>query len=352
MPQCTTDRLCSDASGDANRQRNSWLHQSHGEAVSVRLLLTYLVVTSICSNCGHSARHENISSIRGTWHRCSRCNYAWRGLRQTAAALLRRPRRAEVAHADSQPLAKLPKGTRLSASGGRLPDQELSGDEHWLAGVEERFDAGGDLTADAPVASDMPARDPDPQVAPERQPARALTADTHDAERPNDSADPAEHWLAGVEAAYEDGCVSEQTPRATECEAPAESGSATVRRSDPEEVPASRNTRVEMDQWLDDMEEEVPLLGPADRRERQEKRTEAKRRPGIGHPDVLGDPALQDNRPAPAVAMADLVSQLGAMDADLVRVGYTFARCDAAFSRLVSRWHPGAAPVGPTAGGR
>ena len=373
--------------GNKNRQRSGGLRQSRGEAVAgMRLASTKLVMTTTCSNCGNFDAHEKIRSIGGTWHRCARCNHAWRGLGHVLAAMLRRPQldpfaQAEVVNRDCQPLPEqaraarpepatsmapgssgvvrrtaAPTARRLSSSDARLSDQGLSVDEHWLAVVEARFDGSRELTVDASVASDMPARDPDPRVEPERQPARALKADAHRVARPQVSMDPTgDHWLAGVEVAYEQGYVSEETPSATGCPTLDESSSVTVCRSDPEDVPAPLDTRVEMDDWFDDMEEVIPLQRPdADVRcrvERRENDTEA-RRPSICHPDAPGVAALQDNRPAPAVPVAVLVSQLGEMDADLVRVRDIFARSDAVFSRIVSRWHPGAVPVGPAAGGR
>ncbi|TDI20662.1 MAG: hypothetical protein E2P06_14960 [Acidobacteria bacterium] len=58
-----------------------------------------------------------------------------------------------------------------------------------------------------------------------------------------------------------------------------------------------------------------------------------------------GATALQDDHPASAAPLSVSLAQLGAMDADLLQVGNTFARSDAAFLRLVSRWHPVAVPV-------
>ena len=273
------------------------------------------------------ARDDQIA--RGTWYRCNRCDYAWRGVGQTVKAMLRRPPLdAEVVKSDVQPLPELaraprpeptrstapsaggavrrtaaPTTRRLSSSDARLPDQGLKVDEHWLAGVEARFEASGvtkagrALTVDASVASDVPARDPDPRVAPEPQPGQATKANAHRVDRPQVSMDPTgDHWLAGVEAAYELGYVSQERPSATGCPAPDESSSVSVCRSEAEDVPASLDIRVEMDDWFDDMEEVIPLLDC--RVERPEHDTEA-RRPGVRHPAVPGVTALQDHRKAP-----------------------------------------------------
>ena len=66
---------------------------------------------------------------------------------------------------------------------------------------------------------------------------------------------------------------------------------------------------------------------------------------GPGAKEEPGATALQDDHPASAAPLSVSLAQLGAMDADLLQVGNTFARSDAAFLRLVSRWHPVAVPV-------
>ena len=240
----------------------------------------------------------------------------------------------------------------------RSPDQERRGDGHWLADVEARFDGGREVTVDASVANSSPASAPDSQTGAKRQPVRGLKAEPGDGEQPDDSVAPAvDHWLADVEATYEretsvdptadnwlagvepadvQGDARDETPSTAECQTPGE-------------------TRVKLDDWFDDMEEVVPLQRPAAdvRRhvERREQNTEAGQ-PGIRHPDVPVRAARHDTIPATAVPVADIVSRLSDMDADLVRVGNTFTKSDAAFSRLVSRWHPGAVSVGRPAAER
>ena len=118
------------------------------------------------------------------------------------------------------------------------------------------------------------------------------------------------HWLAGLEAADEPGDVHEESPRAGGCSTPVQSRSATAWEAGPEASPTPTEGRPEMDDQLDSKED------------------------------------------VPPVALAGLVAQLGEMDADLIRVRVSLANSDAAFSRVVSRWHPVAVPTRLLTGGR
>ena len=202
--------------------------------------------------------------------------------------MLRRPRRDPLAQVEpdmATSMAPTTSGTarapgapttrRLSPAGTRESDQELTGIFHWLADVETRFDGKHDVSVNASVGNSGHASNPDPQVATERKLVGALATVSNDGDHPKESVHPGEdHWLAGVEAAFERGIVSEETPRATDCPTTREAAAATVGLPAPENVPAPRQTRVAMDEWFDDMEEKVlPLQGPgADARGDVERR--------------------------------------------------------------------------------
>ena len=174
-------------------------------------------MNTTCLHCGASDVHEKIVSVGGTWHRCAKCNYAWRGLGQNVASMFRRPRRDALTQAGPCPATSLAPATEGAApateapaarphasADPRSPDQERRGDGHWLADVEARFDGGREVTVDASVANSSPASAPDSQTGAKRQPVRGLKAEPGDGEQPDDSVAPAvDHWLADVEATYE-----------------------------------------------------------------------------------------------------------------------------------------------------
>ena len=184
-------------------------------------------------------------------------------------------------------------------------------DEPWLTGLEARL-----------ASSDTLEKAPDPRVS-------------------------VEHWLAGLEAADQQRAVNEESPSTAGCSAPVESRSATAWTAAPEDPPTPSESRPEMDDWLDSMEDVLAVV--RDRRGAPSKRRAfdaATARTDEPHPDEPGAAAPHDDQPAPVPTLAEHVARLGDMDVALSRVKVSLANSDAAFTRVVSRWHPVAMPAG------
>ena len=211
----------------------------------------------------------------------------------------------------------------VSSSRTPVLKPRATADEHWLAGLEARLADHHEGPVAVSAASDTSATVPDPEVA-------------------------VGHWLAGLEAADEQD-VHKASPSTAACSAPVESRLATARSADPEDPPSPVDSRPELDDWLDSVEVVAAVM--SDRRGVRVKRRTgdiATARADERHPDELGVAPPHDDhddQPATALTLAELVARLGDMAADLSRVEVSLSNSDAAFSRVVNRWHPVAVPL-------
>ena len=310
----------------------------------------WLVVTSTCSYCGHRAAHERFRSIGGTWRRCGRCNYAWRGLGQSLAAVFARPllgacARAPVIDRDFQPLSTLSAVTRAprpapaalqhhSSSQASGSDQGPTGAEDWLADVEARFAGEHHGTQ-----SGSGANDPVAPISISRAAARRLdtttTANATETYQTDALVDPDwDHWLACLEAGYERTDV-EGTSNAA-------ASPVDVARSELADIPTSGERRPGLDSWLDTVD--GLSLGCRDAevgRHGERPVEDSGPRSCVDRPDEPCAPVLlQSRRPAPIMPVVTAVARLGEMDATLRLVGEALTRGETAYQRLVSRWTP------------
>ena len=283
-----------------------------------------------------------VSSIGGTWHRCARCHYAWRGLGPVLAAVPSRPQldasaQPEVVDRDVQPLSKLSDLARVgrpapTISQAQLSDQGPSVDQRWLADVEAHFERSHNSTVESS------------SVAVEQSASEDLPT-------PHDTHPELDDWLDRLEDASPVRCPDAEVRHHVERWAD-DAEPARPRIHQPDEPGAialqDDHQASELDDLFDRLEEASPVPCPdAEVRHHVERRADDPEvgQPRIQHPEEPGATALQDDHPASAVPLSVSLVRLGTMDADLLRVGDTFARSDAAFLRLVSRWHPVTVPV-------
>jgi len=289
------------------------------------------VVTSTCSHCGNRDSHERFRSIAGVWYRCGRCNYAWRGLGQSLAAVFARPHSDRSAGARAIDRDRHPRSGRLAQAQARAPrpvpaapqrrpsspahvsGQRPAGAEHWLAGVEAGLAAGHPVTPGGSGATDPDGWTSGPRRLSERQVDPAPTVDADGNNQPDVLSDPAGDHRLAVEA----------------------SPANVVRPL--EDAQTSGEPRSELDGRLETTETLSVVYRDAAGGRRGERPVAPSGERSRVNRETSSSTTLQADPPASTVPIAVLMARVGDMDADLLRVGDALAKCEAAFLRLVRR---------------
>jgi hypothetical protein len=229
-------------------------------------------------------------------------------------------------------------------SSNRPPDGGSAEDDHWLAGVEARFEHPDDVASDAAPRPVLPTAAGREEAA-DGAPLCMLPAGTMErSDRPAAAAAPsADHWLAGIAAVYERGDRS--APDGPE---PVAASSAQSGPSDPETTPAPGDHRPHLGDWLDTLEVAFPAQYRVPDSKGERRTAQADTTPTLAPP--TSSPVSGADEPVTGARHADTaasppsvtqaVSWLEQMEADLVRVGATLDGNDAAFSEVVTRWQP------------